>query len=94
MLDMYDARAEEAANEKARKAVPRQLAEQLDQSDPGKYGASAEAIQKHLRGLLEKREHAAEKARQIGATMSAALRKAERAYKKLLDESSKKSRDK
>jgi hypothetical protein len=87
LLDMYDAAAEETANQAS---VPAQLAARLDESEPGGYGNSAEAIAKRIRRLLKKRRQEAE----IAGQMRAALSEQEEAYKKLLDESPKKSRDK
>lgn len=62
LLDLYHVQVREDPNDAS---LPRQLAETLNTSEPGKYGNSAPAIEKHLRRLLSERALEAEKARQM-----------------------------
>jgi hypothetical protein len=56
LLDFYDAFAERRDAESA----PRLLAAFLHESNPGEFGNSAEAIEKHVRRLVKVREQEAE----------------------------------
>jgi hypothetical protein len=49
LLEIYDLQIERENN---KKSAPRLIAEHLDRNEPGKYGASAEAIEKHIRRLV------------------------------------------
>ena len=62
LLDMYDLAAEATDNNAS---VPRRVAERLNDSEPGQFGNSAPAIEKHLRRLVKSR--AKERAKEAAA---------------------------
>jgi hypothetical protein len=64
LLDAYDAAAA-TADEKTRKTLPRRLATNADQQAPGRFGASAGAIQQRIRRLLNERQRRAKAERDL-----------------------------
>jgi len=80
LLIRYDNAAAGTANEGS---VPRQLAARLHESDPGKYGASTEAIEKHIRRLLKKRDQKEQAQAEMDREMRAILNEQEGDLQKL-----------